>query len=439
MASDFDHIKNKMSEESNSVPPSLDWERMENGIFQKMQNIQKKESGNYDKLKIIVFLLLCLLTICNRSQRTFSFPEYAYSIQNEPSPKNNIVTPKSTTSSINSENDTKLQTLNKQSTLKKISKNFYFDAIPTKGEKINKQSNFIARKAIKTNLQKALPKNKEQLVLISTPTTITLPLPNKVFFVENTLEEISIIDKTISPPQKSSIETPLKNSIHLSSGIGFWDNNFGNIIPEYASFEQTILSYYGALHFTREMKKNYFFSLGIQYQQLESRLDWTTMIEDYEIILEDTIKTIQNNLITGEVQTIRGDVSFNVNAQRNVRHFNKIQLYQIPLAVGKRWKFKNWESSIQIGAALNLASFYQGRTIQSGQVIELQKNSNPLIENQWKIHAIVGGQISYYLDNHIGISANIEYQRSLDNWSKNQGVNIFPTILNLGLGVNYRF
>jgi hypothetical protein len=439
MASDFDHIKNKMSEESNSVPHSLDWERMENGIFQKMQDIQESESGNYDKLKTIVFLLLCLLTICNRSQRIFLSPEYAYSIQNEPSPKNNTVTPKSTTPSINSENNAKLQTLNKQSTLKQMSKNRSFDALPTKSEQISKQSNFSAPKTIKNNLQKSLLKNKEQLVPISTPTTITSPLPNKVFFVENTSEEIAITDKTISVPQKNNTATPLKNRIHLSSGIGFWDNNFGNIIPEYASFEQTILSYYGALHFTREMKTNYFFSLGIQYQQLESRLDWTTMIEDYEIILEDTIKTIQNNLITGEVQTIRGDVSFNVNAQRNVRHFNKIQLYQVPLAVGKRWKFKNWESSIQIGAALNLASFYQGRTIQSGQVIELQKNSNPLIENQWKIHAIAGGQISYFLNNHIGISANIQYQRSLANWSKNSEVNMFPTILNLGLGMNYRF
>lgn len=431
MASDFDHIKNKISEESNSVPPSLDWDGMKDGIFQKMQNIQEGEMSSDNKLKSIVLLLLCLLTICNRSQRTYLSTDYPNT------PTNIIVSSEKASSSMTLEKNTKFKT--QQSPHKQTSRQSSNYNLPPAIEQSNDQPIFITPKTIQNNLQKALPKKKEQLVPISTPAKIISPLPSKLFFVENTLEEITIIDKTISPPQKSTTVTPLKNRIHLSSGIGFWNNNFGNIIPEYASFEQTILSYYGALHFTSEMKKNYFFSLGIQYQQLESRLDWSTTIEDYEVVLEDTIKTILNNLILGEVQIIRGNVTLNVNAQRNVRHFNKIQLYQIPLAVGKRWRLKNWEAAIQMGATLNIASLYQGRTIQLEQLIEIASNTHPFIESQWKIHASAGGQVSYYLNNHIGVSANIQYHRSLDDWSKSSEFSMFPSILNLGLGMNYKF
>lgn len=431
MASDFDHIKNKITEDIKSVPPSLDWGRMENGIFQKMQNIQEGEMSSDNKLKSIVLLLLCLLTICNRSQRTYLSTDYLTT------PTNTIVSSENASPSITIEKNTKFKT--RQSLHKQTSKQSYNYNLPPAIEQSNDQPIFITSKTIQNSLHQTHQKNKVQQTILRTPVKIISPLPSKIFFVENTLSETRTPSQTISASQEISTTYPIKNQFSISSGIGYWNPNFGNKLPEYAYFEQNILSFTGALHFTHTIKRGYFLSLGIQYQQLESRLDWSTTIEDYEVVLEDTIKTIQNNLISGEVQIIRGNVTLNVNAQRNVRHFNKIQLFQIPLAVGKKWKIRNWEAAIQMGAMLNIASFYQGRTIQLEQLIEIASNTHPFIESQWKIHASAGGQISYYLNNHIGVSANIQYQRSLDNWSKSSEFSMFPSILNLGLGMNYKF
>ncbi|MCB9289495.1 MAG: hypothetical protein H6560_19470 [Lewinellaceae bacterium] len=105
--------------------------------------------------------------------------------------------------------------------------------------------------------------------------------------------------------------------------------------PERYAYERTIISHQVRLHYTHPLKKDLALLLGLQFQQLENRFDWSAAVNDYTITLTDTVVQIQINKLTGEQTVVRGDIELTVPAKRTVRHYNTTQLFQIPLPLVK--------------------------------------------------------------------------------------------------------
>lgn len=177
--------------------------------------------------------------------------------------------------------------------------------------------------------------------------------------------------------------------------------------------------------------------IGAQYQQLESRFEWNTTIEEYQITLRDTVIEIINNINTGEQTEIIGDVELTVPAERRIRHFNKTRILQIPFALGRTWALKKWQADVLLGGALNILSKNTGRTLYQGEIQAFNGSSTNFINNQMKFNGLVVGRLTYHLKPHIGITSGFQFQKSLSNWSTESDINMRPNIINVDLGITY--
>jgi len=176
---------------------------------------------------------------------------------------------------------------------------------------------------------------------------------------------------------------------------------------------------------------------GLQWQRLESRLDWRTAVEDYQIILQDTIVLVETNSLTGKESKVRGDVTLTVPADRVVRHHNQAQLIQIPLAVGKTWLHRNWQGDLLAGGALAVYTHHQGRTLYREELQDYAGPTTEFSDNQWQFSVVLAGRLTYRINEHLGITAGVQWQRSLSNWSTETNISMHPRVVSGSLGITY--
>ena len=486
-----------MSAEEQSLPPELDWGQMESGIMEKMEVLQKatppvkKPSWRgriFTGLSLIIVILLFPF-LCGKGAKDLASNGAAVSHKNivagkaekqnedftssvEIIPSNSINNQKPLNTTNNSFNTTD-NSINNQSPLTTIhnttndqlthadySKNPKIEIgnnesfattiqaggnIPTTTNnhypivnQLDNKSN--ARKnntsVAKTTLISSLPslenatpvlETKKVLAVISASSILPLRL-----FLENESDTL-----VLQMPDNFSSKTPSRFS--LLSGISMWDMGYRNTVPERAAYERNRISYQAQLNYIHPLKKNFILSIGLQYQQLESRFDYTETLDNYQITLVDTIVQFQTSALTGQQTAIRGDVDLTVQAERIIRHYNKTQLFQIPFAVGKTWISKKWQADLLLGGSINILSKNKGRTFFAGEIQDYDGAATDFLDNHLKWNAMVGGSVTYQLYKNLGITSGVQFQKSISNWSKESNVQMRPNVLSFQLGVSYIF
>jgi hypothetical protein len=107
--------------------------------------------------------------------------------------------------------------------------------------------------------------------------------------------------------------------------------------------------------------------------------------------------------------------------------------------VGKTWQKNRFQADLYLGAAVNLWSQNQGRSLLQGQILDYEGSSNAVINNEWALHALFGSRLSYRLSDRVGLSTGIQLQKSLSNWSSENTVKMRPGIFNWHMGMSYYF
>lgn len=253
------------------------------------------------------------------------------------------------------------------------------------------------------------------------------------FEKENPLVQISL-QKTVSTLQKKG---RIPNQLILEGGLTFWSEGYGNDTPERATYEQPQTSFQLQANYKKSLANNYYIMAGVQYQQLESRFSYNNTIQDYPIVLSDTIIQIRNNIITGEQTIIRGDVEQFVEADRRVIHHNTTSLFSGSFAIGKSWQLKAFQTDIYLGGVLNSLVHNQGKTLRQGTIIEYDGAANSLFDNQWTVAGISGARLHYSINQKISLTAAMQVQKSLLNWGVQGQSRFHPTTVSLLLGVGY--
>ena len=224
----------------------------------------------------------------------------------------------------------------------------------------------------------------------------------------------------------------------LISGVSNWGMGYGAGQPERQPYEQALLSYHAQLRYTHRFGNGLTLTMGLQYQQLETQLDWSKQLDGYTIILKDTIVEIHGNSLTGQLSEVRGDVEIGVEATRNVRHFNQYRLYQIPLAAGKSWRLGGrWHTDLSVGAAVNIYAHNQGRNVLLGELEDFNGPATPFLDSRWNVHGLAVARFGYRINERWGVLAEASLQKSLTNWSTEANVQMQPEIINLGIGLYY--
>jgi cytoskeletal protein RodZ len=238
---------------------------------------------------------------------------------------------------------------------------------------------------------------------------------------------------------KSNVDSSnkLADQFILEGGISFWKRGYGSTIPENGKYEKTLPSFQIQGNYVRYLKKSYFIMAGLQYQQLQSRFEYNQILQNYNITLKDTIIHVLNNSFTGSQNTIRGDVELTVPAERRVIHYNTSHLVKSTIALGRSWRFNAWQADLYLGGGINALVHNQGRALHQGDIIDYYGTSNPVFQNKWAFDAIVGTRLQYFVEQNLGITFGLQYQKSLVNWSLVNAENSFPSIIGLHLGLSY--
>lgn len=479
-----------MSEDNSPLPPGLNWEEMEKGILTKMDQLEAESAKPKQSLLRRMIGLMALFLFLAVGMIYF-FSESASSIANEPhnnaipntqeanesanqqslkpATSNAVITP------ISQENITTTDPVTMTSYTEVASTNATTSRAQTA---MSKASTVItANNRIITNNENTSGKTAEQPQAVQTtrPThpqliatdvqTLTADVQQATSKLKENFADKRMTAGTIQPlthewallsspvrdinssvdPSSNAVNTcPTFSSkgnrqIALLGGVSYWNTGYSNTLPDRQAFENPLRSYFSQLSYQQPLKKGYSLLLGFQYQQLDHRFDWSAPVDDYVVTLVDTIIRIEINTVTGEENIIRGDVEVLVPAERIVQHFNKTQLYQAQVGVGKNWQVNNWQFGLLIGGALSVASINEGRTLYEESILDFEGSENELISNQWKLHALGAGNLTYFFSDHWGITTQLQLQKSVMNWSTENQINIQPAILNVGLGLHYKF
>lgn len=464
MDSNYDKLKKLLSEDNSPIPPELNWEQMEKGILQKMDELQSDQSIPSNKRRRIksglIITTLCILLLslflCTRIKN-----ESVRAVLGNHTTAAHDESPEQLT-----QNGASVQfpsSLEDPNCNQPITDNGLVEDIlivpalnQSQDSNRSKRSASLSKNA-KGNLNHIKIQNREQdkmdkgeIDLVESPTSIdqekfnsntpVVLLPTKDLMDVRASKPVNLPDMfQVAPaykPDPKHIATPSPR-IALMSGLSWWTEGYGSAKPERDQNERSITSFNAQLNYIHTLKKDYTLLIGFQFQQLESRFDWSNTIDDYIITLIDTVMQIQTNSLTGQQSEVRGDVEVNVPAVRTVRHYNQTRLYQIPLAVGKTWTFKNWQADVLFGGSLNFLSENKGRTLYLGEIQDYDGAATDFLENQWNLHGLLMGRLSYRINDHFGLTTGVQFQKSLTNWSTESNIQMRPNVLNWEVGMNY--
>jgi hypothetical protein len=225
-------------------------------------------------------------------------------------------------------------------------------------------------------------------------------------------------------------------SISLHTGVVIWYK--ADQLPEDAQ-EVALPSVFAQLDYRKTFAGHWTWSAGIQYQELYSRFNWNTQINDFSVTLTDTIIRVITNRTTGEQQLIRGDVTLETTASRRVQHYNRTRIVQIPFSLGRKWQYQRWIVDLALGGAINVRTEHKGRGLSAETIVDFSGSNTPLWDNQWGLSAVLRGQVSYPLSAQWRVSTQLQYQQSITNWSALQDQLQRPSLLQFGLGLDYAF
>ncbi|MCB9263458.1 MAG: hypothetical protein H6558_00380 [Lewinellaceae bacterium] len=484
-----------MSEDNLPLPPELEWEQMQDGILKKMEELQSTSkparlrfwSRRFFFIASLSIVILFLLVICSRrvistyksspvisqGQSTMGHSEWT----DGPSGAAATLPPPAATERADSGDGPSLEDIGSRpengvvANVPGLERPRQMDTgAPLSLKRDGAASDNRASKGAFAGSQAETiapdPSSSQEVftpLIPATPLRLSAPLQNKSvaggprpgerenhdllspvealparrLFVEN--HTAGPGPSIFSQPVWGSEAGPKSRAIRLSlvGGATWWNMGYGQAKPERYAYERTIISHQAGLHYIHPLKKDFTLLLGLQFQQLENRFDWSAAVDDYTITLTDTVVQIRTNTLTGEQTVVRGDVELTVPAKRTVRHYNTTQLFQIPLAIGKTWAVKSWQADVFIGSTLNIFSANEGRTLYQGELLDYDGTHTGFANNRWKIHGMLMGNLTYRLSNHVGITGGIQFQKSLSNWSTEQNIQMHPHVIIGKIGLQY--
>lgn len=466
----MEHNENNIKDMRGSqppLPPELQWSSMKNGILEKMNSVEQAEltTGNNkaSRRRMGLFLVFFFALAGTGSagwffyllgektdSKTSSVNQSIASVPDENPP------PATGEELYSTHNDSSAETVaeiefsdNEQAPIRPIQKNtIQGQSVERLAEGNNLSPIVPSDSSTRSSRIRASEVVKSQLTEFTVPTigkteSQTSILAELTPHYSNLSEEITLNHSVTDSLAANNIPLPaLQNTrplqqLTIEGGLSFWDEGYGDTNPEREQYEAPIPSFQIQGAYTRGLKGSYFLMVGLQYQQLDSKLEYSNIIEDYPVTLEDTILQVQQNLLTGKETVIRGDAVQTVRAERRVRHYNRTQLLRTSLAFGKAWQFNRFQTDVYLGSTFGAVIGNEGRMFSGDDILDYSGLSTPFYQNRWTVDGLLGARFHYFPFERVGITTGFQAQRSLMNWSSQDEIRFFPTSLGVQLGVSY--
>lgn len=234
-----------------------------------------------------------------------------------------------------------------------------------------------------------------------------------------------LYSKTAPLTELESKVTPIANKwsgpqrgiyVALSAGIGTLSRSAeaktldpveSNALLENKMQEQTQFNSFGILGIGYQMKSGLFLETGLMYSEKQEQLNWQ------QIINRDTVEFF--NELAYYSKDEFGDTTFYggfserfEDTKREIRHWNKLKTYQIPLVVGYDQQLNKFSVRGSLGVIVNVAGNFKGRIIDADQ--EVVDNPELILRSNFGYLANVG--VGYQVLGRHQLFVNAAYHRS---------------------------
>ncbi|MEN0046608.1 MAG: hypothetical protein AAF806_06100 [Bacteroidota bacterium] len=230
------------------------------------------------------------------------------------------------------------------------------------------------------------------------------------------------------------------HTLEFSGGVNNWQSNYNEAITEQntrAASETELWGFQLAAHVKYHFKPNVYVSSGLTFQQLNHRFNYEKTNKE-QVEARDALVEIAINSISGDSTFVRKDVLVEVEEKRTVQHHNRHQILTLPVRVGYEWKYNRIALSGSLGSVFSIQSFSKGKTLVGSEVKTYDRDDS-IYKKRFGLGLSANIQLNYALTPNLYVGGNVGYNNWLGNWSTESAVTLRPNISQFSVLVGKKF
>ncbi len=236
-------------------------------------------------------------------------------------------------------------------------------------------------------------------------------------------------------PAQTDIRIPEHRrwQLDLGGGILAWSADFP-VTAEADQKEVAVPGMAASLRLSYRVTPRIALTTGADWQELFSRLD-LQHVHRFSEPRQNVLLEIVTNPYSGQTEQIYGDTSVLVTETRTLRHYNRFRSWSLPVLLSVHTQGQRVRAQLGGGALFSIRTTAKGRALVEGEVVSYSK---PYLKAGQM--ALVGeGSISYRLFGAFELGARIGLQYPIGHWSTVPTQSFRPLLFGSQLFVGYRF
>ncbi len=263
-------------------------------------------------------------------------------------------------------------------------------------------------------------------------------LPQRSF---KTLKESEFAFNKVTPmkTKKDRFAVALNSGVYKIERYFSGDDAF-DFLAEKEQLETPLYATKTGLDLSYKINKNIFVSSGIDYLQINEKLEWAKEVgREESIIVSDSAAYYT---VGTERTYVEGDLNQTEIQTRNVTNYNSIRQINIPIRLAFKSYFNKLEFTIYGGLNLNLSNKLEGRFINdaSGDFTEVSLSDNKDYKSGGVNSYSLGLSANHPISKSLSLGIGFEYDQFLKSINKSTNLpDQKYNLLGLKMGLNYSF
>lgn len=270
--------------------------------------------------------------------------------------------------------------------------------------------------------------------------------------VSNALPHVLFHHKTIAISDVSFASNPIQPvsklsrlSVELGAGLTYLSPNLRGEdfqTRQRSITEKGLLAYSTNISMHYQLNSEWTVSAGLSYAKYSSRLDYFDS-RDTMTLHENVPVETNSNSLTGESSTIYDDVLVDALSYDRVIHYNDYKFFTIPVSVSRIFK-----KSDRVDFNLGLGIKYNHLIVNSGRTLDYTESDHTLykvIDQSEKSYAksnvgLLGSiGVNYRISSKMYLSTGLHASYSPKDMDSSEAIAFKPLMMDLRLGLGYRF
>ena len=134
------------------------------------------------------------------------------------------------------------------------------------------------------------------------------------------------------------------------------------------------------------------------------------------------------NNFSQELTPIYGDTTLMTTAERNVIHYNKTSMLQLPVGIGYKRSWGKLNANLSVGATMALWKKHTGKSVSQDLLVDYA--DKPIYNNNMTWSGFTDLGLSYSLTDRFSIGTSLQIQKGIGNWAYPTDLKVRPTWYN---------